>query len=640
VITFDNGVKLIQSQDELPNLVGAKDVFADFETSSGHPKLTSLNPWKNCGIAGLGVTVDKAKGAWFIPDEFLPTDWWQDVLDNCERWINHNVKYDAHVSANCRGVLPACAIVDTLTLAKIIDSDRIMRGGYSLKALSKGWLHEDIEQYEARLQPYLHNNKDYGSIPVDILAEYGGQDVITNRRLWHYEDSQCPDQCRDVWNTEIELTSVLFDIERNGMCVNKAELQLTELKLLNRMQRLDDELTELVGSSFRPHVNEDCYDILCNQYGLPVLGWTNEDDPTKKSNPSFDKKTLAKYAAHPYAPQDVVSRIQKYRKINTQVSFFVRPYQEHQVDGRLHPSYNQCVRTGRMSCKEPNSQQLDELAKRLIHPSEGYTFLSYDYAQIEFRTIVHYIKDPVAIAAYAENPDTDFHDWVAGMCAIKRKPAKSVNFCMGYGGGKNRLISMLATNMDLVGSLKKGVDKLVTEGKIEKERAMQVFEMLCRQRAEKVFNTYHATLPSLKTTSWRAEAALKRKGYVFNACGRRRHLPEKAAHRAFNTLNQSLAADIMKERTVALAKACKGTPIRLIASVHDETLLEAPNEIANDPRTTRDIVDILEHPGVDLRVPIRVSYGRSTGNWRDASKIDVPIDRSDNQADQLAWLRP
>ncbi len=650
MIEFLNGVRLVQSVDELPQLTGAADLFVDFETTSGDPKIKSTNPWHNCDVLGICITVDAHPGAWYIPVGHvhggnLPREpvqvWWARILAGATRWINHNVKYDAHVSANCLDAVPTCSLVCSLTLAKIVDSDRIMRGGYSLEALSSGWLKEDIGKYNQALKPYLYRNQDYGRIPVDIMAEYGGQDVLTGRRLYHYLEAQCPEECRGVWDTEIAVTPALFKMERNGLGVSKTEVQITELRHLNRMAELDGELEDIVGRPFRPNSREDCYDVLCNQYDLPVMKWTNADDASKASNPSFDKEAMAKYEAHPYAPEGVINRVAEYRKLSTQRGLFLEPYAELQIDGLLHSDYNQAVRTGRLSAKTPNAQQLDKMAKSLIHPRAGNTFVSIDYSQIEFRLIVHYINDAAAIAAYAANPDTDFHAWVAEMCAIARSPAKSVNFCMGYGGGKKKLVAMLATNIDLVGELKAHVAKLVESGEVKESQKMQVFTMLCTRRASKVYDAYHETLPGLKRTSYAAARASERRGYVFNLYGRHRRLPYNQSYRAFNSLNQSSAADLMKERLVALDRACDRTPIMLVACVHDEVLFEMPHAVADDPRTMRDLVGIMESPQVKLRVPIRVSAGVSRENWAIAGGDDgeISLDRANwGEAEELRWL--
>jgi DNA polymerase I-like protein with 3'-5' exonuclease and polymerase domains len=391
---------------------------------------------------------------------------------------------------------------------------------------------------------------------------------------------------------------------------------------------LEEKLHTLTGVAMRPHTNEDCFEVLCNKYGLPVLGYTDSGDA------SFDKDTLMSYVAHPLVKQDpkltdIVLKIRQYRKQHTLHNFFIAPYQEHQVDGIMHPDYNQIIRTGRMSCKRPNSQQLSPAAKELVHPYDGCAFVRWDYSQIEFRLIVHYIQDEKAIAAYLSNPDTDFHTWVAEMCGIPRKPAKNVNFCMGYGGGKKRVVSMLAANMDLVGDLSNRVSALIAEGKVNESQRQQVFELLCQKRGEEVYQLYHDTLPGLKSTTWRAAKNLEARGYAFNAYGRQRHLPANVSFRAFNTIIQSCAADIMKERTVAIAPRynawSREIGLILNASVHDETLANLPLDIAHDEKTLKKISDVFEDTAVKFRIPIRVSCGRGEKSWAEASSDEGAV---------------
>lgn len=616
----------------MPDLRNADTLFGDFETTSGDKKLKSTNPWKNCFPAGMGVTVDDAQGAWYVPvtgdlSFEVVQRWWHEVVGSCKRWVNHNVKYDAHVSALSLGWLPDCELVDTLTLAKIIDSDRQRKGGYALDALSSAWLHEDISRYWQALQCYLENGKikDYGVVPHDVMGEYCCQDVISNRRLWKFLQAQCPAECKRVWDTEIELTTVLLDVERVGMRVDPTMLKIKELEVYARLHQLDSELAKLVGRSFAPHTNADCFDVLCNQYGLPVLAWTaekeDEDDPNEEQpgNPSFDKEALKAYLVHPFAPTEVVKRVLEYRTLNTFCSLFVKKYQEQctlDPDGcyRMHPTYNQCVRTGRLSCKNPNAQQLSALAKTLVLPSPGCAFLSADYSQIEYRTMMHYVNDRYAVEAYNKNPDVDFHKWVGEMMGMSRRPAKTMNFAMGYGMGKKRTKKNLAANSEITGNLLTQVEHLP-----ELERRAE-FEKLAGEKAEKVYNDYHENLPGLKRTARAVEQACRLRGYVFDLRGRRRHLPQDKAHIAFNSINQASAADIMKERTVALWKALRNTHIRMVANVHDESLKEGPIEVIEDPRTQHAVASIMEHPDVELRVPIRVSMGTSQKHWKEACK--------------------
>lgn len=637
MIKYDNGGCLVEDVSELPNFARSKELFIDFETTSGNPKLKSTNPWFNCEIAGVCITADDCRNSFYVPfNSGLPLPkikgWLRKMIETAESWINHNIKYDAHVFANCVGLKrPLPKLIDTLTLSKIIDSDRLTKGGYSLAALSRDWLDEDILEYEAKLKPYLHRNNDYGKIPPDVIGEYGCQDVLTARELWKYLQSKLPERCTGVWKTEIALTSILFEIERNGMRIDPLELKRTALLTLRKIIEIDEKLEAVTGRSFRPHVNADCFDVLCNQFGLPTLG------ETSTGNPSFDKKALAAYAVHPQAPSDLVDLIIQSRELNTFHGLFLEPYQHYNVNGFLHPTYNQAVTTGRMSCGEPNAQQLNTKAKRLIHPREGNSFISIDYSQIEFRIIVHYIQDRECIAAYEKDRRTDFHTWVAEMCEIPRKPAKTMNFMMGYGGGKKKAVATLAANKYVVGDLMGKVDTLVASGEVKESARLKVFNGLCKRKGEEVYERYHDTLPGLKRVSRKAASRAANRGFIYNLYGRHRHLPKQHAYKAFNALCQSSAADLMKERLVAVADMCKGTPIKLIANVHDEILFEAPTEIAKDRRTIRDLVSLMESPNVDLRVPICVDVGVSDKNWAEASTnaSEPPYDPSCSYLEHL-----
>lgn len=608
MLRFANGGRLCQDLDDLPMLQNSKRLYLDFETTSNSVDETSLNTWHNCFICGIAITADDAPGAWYIPLghntgnnlPYLPVyKWLAEVVGTAETWVNHNVKYDMQVYSNNLGIEVACKAVHcTLAQAKLLDSDRFTFG---LDHLSKAWLGRDISYHAQAMAPYLKNNKDYGWIPADIMANYGCDDVITNRLLDQYITEKLPAECNYVSQLEDLITVCLYRIERSGMNINPNQVALTQYKTLKRIMELDSELEELLGYPINPTSNSDCFDLLCNRHGLPVLAWTDSESP----NPSFDKHALAAYMAYPNAPVEALAKMLEYRRLSTFNGIFLEAYLRLHKDGVLHPSYTQTVRTGRMSCALPNMQQLMEWAKELIVPREGHIIVTADYAQIEYRTIVHYLRDPDAIAAFHENPDVDYHQWVADLCGITRKPAKTVNFLMGYGGGRARLLQALAADKDLIASIK--------------ATSVEQFKYLATARAEEVFNTYHAKLPSLRIVTRQAEILCRDRGYVRNLYGRHRRLPVTNARKAFNTINQSSAADLMKERLVALMQA----GFEVIGVVHDEIIITMPVAEYTDEVRTK-IARILEKPSIPIRVPIRVSIGASTESWLKASKSSCP----------------
>ena len=652
MIKFPNGGRIVEHTSELPDLAHARELFLDFETTAFSPAVKAFNAYKGHRACGIAVTVNDEPGAWYVPirhhdksNTLHPANldldtvlrWSRDLITTCRDWVNHGVKFDAHFAAE-DGAIFQGRLVDTLTIAKVLDSDRLYKGGYGLSALSLAWLEEDISPYENRLKSFLEGVKlprnkkahDYALAPPDILGEYACQDVITGRKLHRYIQKRMPAECASVVDTEIKLTPVLFDIEREGMHVDLKELKCLELQILYELQIIGQKLHETIGYAINPASPDDCYELLVNHWGLPILA---RDDKT--GNPTFDKDALVSYLAHPEISgnedrRETVSRMLHYRKRHTLMSFFVRPYIEHEVDGILHPDYNQSVRSGRLSCKRPNAQQLSPEAKLLVHPPPGCAFLSCDYSQIEFRLIVHYIRAVDAIQAYGDDPDTDFHAWVAKLCGIPRKPAKNVNFAIGYGAGKRKVMKMLASEMELMAELMTKVDGYIKTGRAHESQRKDLFDVLCQRRAEEVYNRYHDRLPGIKTTSRKAEQAARRRGYVFNAYGRRAHLPNTHCHLAFNRIIQGCAADVMKERTVAVAPRynpeIRELGIRIAGSVHDETLFVGDAETTRDPRIVNLIVQILEDTAQDFRVSIRTSAGWSSSTWAEASSDDARLE--------------
>src|SRR5262245_18693709 len=107
-----DGGRLCETTDDLPDLRNARDLFADFETTSLDDNKSSIDPWRDCWALGIAVTADDAPGAWYVPMRHrlggnIPLEnaisWWHQVVGTAQRWSNHNVKYDAHVSANDLG---------------------------------------------------------------------------------------------------------------------------------------------------------------------------------------------------------------------------------------------------------------------------------------------------------------------------------------------------------------------------------------------------------------------------------------------------------------------------------------------------------------------------------------------------------
>ncbi len=637
MLHLKDGVHLVQRTTDLPDLSGADELFLDVETNG-------LQSYHGDQICGVAVTVNDEPQSWYIPVRHLDTDWnipedafkrWLlDTVSTAKDWINHNIIFDAHFCAQ-DGALFQGRLVDTLTLSKLHDSDRMT---YGLKPLARDWLDMPMEEVD-RVGNYLaelgqkKSELNFSACPADILGAYACEDVISNRKLYRLLDRSCPDQVRKVWENEIALTPVMYDIEDYGMPIDVQEIKIETYKSIQRQINFGAELHELVDYELNCNSNAQIFDCLINQHGLPIVAYN------KDGNPSFDKAALAAYSVHPAVLVDkrlerIVQLIGTFRKEMHFQSLFLDPYAELNIEGILHPNYNQCVRTGRMSCRQPNAQQLNKRAKALIHPKPGMAILSADFSQIEFRLIVHYIKDMDAIASYNEDPDTDFHQWVADQCGIKRSPGKVLNFAMGFGAGKNKVISMLKPNPDIIEEVSHEINELIERGSIEEKDRNTEFNIRCYDLAQTMYGIYHERLPGIKRTSRRATEAAKKRGFVFNSYGRRCHLQTRFCYRAFNRVVQSNAADEMKDCVLKVAPRynewVRDLDIHLMGLVHDEFVFMGPEEVLRDPEVQVKLKGLLENPSVEYSVPIRIDMGLSSGNWAEASGDDRVNDEDGN----------
>jgi len=644
---------IIENLSELPNLQNREEIFLDVETQRNwnHEELGGLYPWKGDKICGFSISANDIPDIWYTPirhiapgSKNLPIKnvmlWIQDILATCKDWINHEVKFDAMMFDIGDNIEFKCRLVDTLTLSKVYYSDRLT---YALKPLCKDWLNYDLNSRD-EVQDYLKRikSKNFAEVPIDILGKYCCDDVQMDRQLYRYLQKNKPEQINNVWETEIKLTPILFDIEKYGLRIDPLECKKESVKCL---KTIIDSSTKIVQLTDREFTNSnDCiYDIFVNQFNLPILNTIKEKDEDGRwydtGRPTFDADTLALYKLHPSVTSDpkineIVNLICEYRKESQFKSLFLDTFLDLEVDGIIHPNYDQVKRTGRMSCRKPNSQQQNSRSKSFIHPHIGNGFISNDYSQIEFRLIVHYCNMQKAIKQYNENPNTDFHQFVADLFHVKRKFAKTQNFGTAFGMGKRTTIERLETNESIMEEIGNIVNKLIEENKLDANLRILKFRELCKKHAEAAYEAYHKEFPEIKLTSEKAKDTASIRGFVFDAYGRRRYLPGKFSRKAFNTIIQSCAADVMKERLVAISPRYNSESrkwgIKNVANVHDNDLKETPLEVLYNPNLHKYICSILEDTAVKFRIPILIGLGISPNNWAEADADESIKDEKGN----------
>lgn len=396
---------------------------------------------------------------------------------------------------------------------------------------------------------------------------------------------------------ELPLAKVLAQMEELGFAVDKEGIAEYGEIMQNKIDRLQDLVYEEVGYQFNLNSPKQLGEALFIKLGLPAGKKT-------KTGYSTNAEVLEKLRyEHP-----VVELILEYRTLakikSTYCDGLLKVVEE---DGRIHSSFNQTeTRTGRISSTEPNLQNIPvrtdvgrELRKFFV-AKEGCVLVDADYSQIELRVLAHVANDSGMIEAFKENDDIHrntaaqvFHMPREMVTPLMRSRAKAVNFGIIYGIGA----FSLAKNIGVT-----------------------------RKEAEEYIKTYLDHFSGVRNYMTNVVEHAKETGYVETLFGRRRYLPELSSSNfnlrsfgervAMNMPIQGTAADIIKIAMIRVVHRLEkeGLRARLILQVHDELIVEAPEEEA--PLVQQLLTEEMEQ-AIHLSVPM-VAEATIGKTWYDA----------------------
>jgi DNA polymerase-1 len=317
---------------------------------------------------------------------------------------------------------------------------------------------------------------------------------------------------------------------------------------------------------------------------------------------STAEEVLEELAQH----HDICRRILEYRSVQKLKSTYVDalPVLVNPDTGRIHASFNQTVAaTGRIAVSDPNLQNIPirtaegRKIRDAFVADPGWLLLSADYSQIELRVLAHLSKDPTLIDTFRRGEDV--HDRtsreVFGPLSPvppdeQRRVSKMVNYALMYG----KTAFTLAKDI--------GVPQ---------------------KQAEAFIQAYFARFSQVRGFIDETIARARQTGHVRTLLGRLRRLPDlkspnfqvrmEAERQAMNTPVQGSAADLIKKAMIDLQRELRrrGLRSRLILQIHDELLLEVPEEEAEIARVL--VREVMEG-ALPLDVPL-VADARVGSSW-------------------------
>lgn len=591
-------------------LANAPALTLDTETTSTDPMQAEL--------VGIALTGAPRQG-YYIPvaapdgDPQLPLGTVIEALapllsDPGLHKYGHNLKYDLTVLQRAGAHLEGLAF-DTMIAEWLINPTSRNLG---LKNLA--WAR--LKQQMTPITDLIGKGKQQitmRQVPVERVAPYACADVDMTHRLAAVLEVELKE--KHLWSlfaeVEMPLMPVLAAMERAGVRLDTTALEQMSGELATRLGELETRIQKMAGYSFNVNSTQQLSDALFKTLGLPTQGLRH----TKSGHYSTAAGVLEKLRGkHP-----VIDLILEQRGLAKLKSTYVDalPKLVNPRTGRLHTSYKQTgTSTGRLSSSNPNLQnipirtELGRQVRRAFIAEIGWKLIAADYSQVELRVMAHISGDEGLLSAFARGEDIHASTAAAIMGVSlaevtpeMRRLAKAVNFGIAYG----QTAYGLANATDLT-----------------------------HAEAEDFIKTYFERFPKVREYIDTTKALATRQGYVETLLGRRRYFPEllpgsKATHSvrqaaermAINAPIQGSAADIINIATVRLHRALqeRGLRARMILQVHDELVVEAPEDKVE---TVAPLMRQVMENAFDLESPLKADL-KVGQNWGEMERMNEAL---------------
>lgn len=584
------GVNLFINPKELPN---GQTAVVDVETDEADH------------FVGIGIMCDSTNVSYY--SSLTP-----DLIAYLGRTnlIGHNLKGDGHWLKSWGVDIKQDRLVhDTMLKSYVRNSTKESHG---LKDLAREYLGMEWPTYSDMVgkgKTKLTLDKQ----DINRVAAYCGTDCVATFKLNQYFDKVMTTEQRGYYNMiELPTMQLLFAMELRGVTVDVEYLKALREELGHEAEIL---LTDL-----RALIQDRKYSIPCRK-SCPKKSHTHDFNPAspiqvREALNAFGCQLVNadKAALEPYKSDEFVNLLLEYRKINKVVGTFLENWLALPTLPKIHTTFSQVsldegsgdwkgIRTGRLSSKEPNLQQIskagdadEETTGKALRSgfiaSEGKDLVVFDFDQMQYRILAHFTKEPILINAFRNGKDV--HEETArillGREVITKKErslGKALNFGAVFGSMPEKIAEIAKCSLE---------------------------------DAEKFYKLYWQRLPGVSRWIYRTKALVHLHKNVKTILGRIIPLPEidnrnrfemmHTERQAVNFIIQGSEADIIK--LGMLKVTAKG--YMPILQVHDELHFEIiPQSIE---KAMTDIKQILENI-ITLDVPLTANGGFGH-SWFDA----------------------
>ena len=461
------------------------------------------------------------------------------LLSNKTEMISHDKKTTMHMLDKL-GLLFGSFVFDTALAAYDLNPSQ---SDYPVSKLATNFLGTSVEDEDAA----------------------GCAEALWNLRPVLEEELEKNGMAKLYRDIELPLCDVLYRMEKRGILIDRLQLEQFGRMLTERIDECEKLIFSYSGEAFNINSTRQLGELLFDKLGLPPVKKT-------KTGYSTNADVLEKLKdKHPIIPA-----IMDYRMLTKLKSTYAEGLLKViGEDGRIRTTFQNLVTaTGRLSSTEPNLQNIPvrtdmgaEIRKMFV-PKPGCVLVDADYSQIELRVLAHIAGDETMASAFCGGVDIHtataaqvFGVPVEQVTSLQRRHAKAVNFGIVYG------ISEFSLAEDI------GVS---------------------RWEAKEYIENYLTNYAGVRRYMKDVVSSAREMGYTETLFGRRRYIPElkssnfnirSGAERiALNTPIQGTAADLIKLAMIRVEEALNRhfPEAELLLQVHDELIVECPEEIASE----------------------------------------------------------
>ena len=389
------------------------------------------------------------------------------------------------------------------------------------------------------------------------------------------------------------LIPVLAEIEMNGILVDKIKLKKLSDEFEEKAKILAKEIYVLAGEEFNIASPKQLSHILFEKLSLKS-GKKSKSGGFSTSSDILEELDLEGHI--------IAGKILDWRHLTKLKNTYTDSLQKqiNPETSRVHTTFSAIsTSTGRLSSIDPNLQNIpirseegNKIREAFI-AAKNHQLISADYSQIELRVLAHTADIGTLKQAFKENKD--IHAITAAQVfgvlekdvdSDMRRKAKAINFGIIYG---------------------------ISAFGLAKQLGISVGD------ASTYIKTYFTTYPGIQNYMSVYKENARTNGFVATITGRKCFLTDinsnnpvlrgLAERLAINAPIQGSAADIIKKAMIDLSATLKEKNLKtkLILQVHDELILEAPNdEIEVAKNLVKDVMEKAMLLDLPLKVDVEV----------------------------------